>query len=219
VSGRAQPGWGEIARRYESWYGTPRGQRYDALEKGLLADLMGPARGRRLLEIGCGTGHFTRWFRDLGWLAWGLDVEQGMLTWARERSADGITYCRADAERLPFADRSFDVCALITTLESTVHPEQALREALRVSRQTVLLGVLNAVSFLALWRRVRAIARPTIFSRTRFWAAPVLRALVRRVARQAGLKVSLRPAPGDGLFSRLPLGAFYALAVDVKPPG
>jgi len=215
VNGRRQPGWGDVAGKYESWYRTPQGRKYDALEKELLSALMEPAGDRRLLEIGCGTGHFTRWFRALGWRTWGLDREPGMLAWAAERSPRSIIYCRGDAEQLPFADGSFDVCALITTLESTGRPRQVLREALRVSRRGVLLGVLNAVSVLALRRRVRALLRPTIFSRTRFYSGPQILALIRRAVREMSLTASIRFASRNRcLFERLPRGAFFAVWVE-----
>jgi SAM-dependent methyltransferase len=180
-----------------------------------MAGLMGPARNRRLLEIGCGTGHFTRWFGQLGWRTWGVDVEPEMLNWAKGRSSEDIIYCRGDAQRLPFADGSFDVCALITTLEATDDPQQVLQEALRVSRGVVLLGVLNAVSLLALWRRVRALFRTTIFSRTRCYSGPELSALIRRAAQGMSLSVSLRFASRCRCFvEQLPLGAFYAVWVE-----
>ena len=215
MNSRAQPGWGDVVDSYEGWYRTPRGHRYDALEKDLLAGLVGPAQGRRLLEIGCGTGHFTRWFQELGWRAWGLDLDEGMLARAGELSGEEISYCRGDAERLPFADRSFDVCALITTLESTAHPDRTLGEALRVSRQTVLLGVLNTLSFLALWRRIRAVFRPTIFSRTRFYSGPALCAMIRRVSCRLGIPVSVKIASArKGFCKRFPLGAFFAVTVE-----
>lgn len=215
MSDGVQPAWGDVVERYEDWYRTPRGHRYDLVEKNLLTGLVGPEPGRRLLEIGCGTGHFTRWFQELGWRTWGLDLDEGMLARARKLSGEGILYCRGDAEKLPFADRSFDVCALITTLESTAHPEQALREALRVSRQTVLLGVLNVFSFLALWRRIRAVFRPTIFSQTRFYSGPALCTMIRRVSYRLGIPVSVKIASTrKGFFERFPLGAFFAVTVE-----
>lgn len=214
---RAQPNWADVAGSYEAWYETPRGRKYDALEKDLIARLLGPARGGRLLDIGCGTGHFTRWFRELGWEVWGLDLQEQMLARARELSGNQIVYRRGDATELPFADKSFDLCAMITTLESTSCPEAALGEAIRVSREKVVLGVLNSLSLLALSRRVRAIFRPTIFSRTRFYSGPALCAMIRRVSRQVGVPVSLRVASWrKGPFGRVPLGAFFAVAVELK---
>lgn len=213
---RRQPDWANVAESYEGWYQTPRGRKYDALEKSLIAQLLGPARGCRLLDIGCGTGHFARWFRELGWEVWALDLETRMLARARELSADDIVYSRGDAAKLPFADRSFHVCAMITTLETTSCPEEALREAIRVSRGKVVLGVLNSLSFLALIRRMRAIFRPTIFSQTRFYSGPALCSLIRRVSRQLGVSVSVRMAYRmRGAFSKIPLGAFFALAIEL----
>ena len=49
-----------VAARYEDWYSGP-GQRADALEKSLLKGLLADFPGARtVLEVGCGTGHFTR---------------------------------------------------------------------------------------------------------------------------------------------------------------
>jgi ubiquinone/menaquinone biosynthesis C-methylase UbiE len=214
---KAQPNWANVAESYEAWYQTPRGRRYDALEKDLIAGFLGPARGGRLLEIGCGSGHFSRWFREFGWKVCGLDLEERMLVRAREFSGNGIFYCRGEAEKLPFADKSFHVSAMITTLESTAHPEMALAEAMRVSRERVVLGVLNSLSPLALSRRIRAIFRPTIFSQTRFYSAPVLCAIIRRVARRCDVPVSLKMASWRRVpLVDLPLGAFYAVAVMLK---
>jgi ubiquinone/menaquinone biosynthesis C-methylase UbiE len=138
-----------------------------------------------------------------------------MTRYARAHSPEDIRYFRGDAQALPLPDHSFDVCALITTLESTADPQQALREAFRVSRGLILLGILNSLSPLALWRRMRAVLRPTIFSRTRFYAGPGICEMVRRVAREADLEASVQMSSRWG--GRLPLGAFYALKVYFRP--
>lgn len=213
--GRIQPNWADVAGNYEMWYQTPQGRKYDSVEKDLIGRLLSPAQGRRMLDIGCGTGHFTRWLRELGWEVWGVDLEERMLARARELSGEGIIYCQGDAERLPFADRNFYVSAMITTLESTARPEAALGEAIRVSKEMVVLGVLNSLSLLALSRRIRAVFRPTIFSRTRFFSGPVLQSMIRRVLQQLGVPVSVRFASGRKV-GRIPLGAFFAMAVELR---
>jgi ubiquinone/menaquinone biosynthesis C-methylase UbiE len=52
---------------YETWYEETTGRRADRQEKALfqrvLADF--PAV-HTLLEVGCGTGHFTLWFQERG---------------------------------------------------------------------------------------------------------------------------------------------------------
>lgn len=214
---RTQPGWADVAEIYEAWYQTSRGRRYDVLEKGLIEESLGPARGRQLLDIGCGTGHFTRWFRELGWQVWGLDLERKMLSQARQLSGNDIVYCWGDAAKLPFADKSFHFSTMITTLESTARPEKALAEAIRVSRNGIILGVLNSLSLLALGRRVRAISRATIFSQTRFYSGPALMSMVRRVSRQLGVRAKMRISSWwKGPFGQIPLAPFFVLAIELK---
>jgi len=84
-----------------------------------------------------------------------------------------------------------------------------------VSRQAVLLGVLNSFSLLALWRRTRALFRPSIFSRTRFYSGPQLLALIHRAAGGMFQTVSVRFVSANRFFfEQLPRGAFYAVRVE-----
>jgi ubiquinone/menaquinone biosynthesis C-methylase UbiE len=134
----------KLAASYENWYATI-GLRAERLEKKLLRRLLRafPKAGT-VLEVGCGTGHFTRWFSSLGLHALGEDVSRPMLDEANRYG--GVHYVQGEALRLPFISRSFDLVALVTTLEFLSEPAQALTEAVRLSRYGLLLGVLNANS-------------------------------------------------------------------------
>ena len=141
-----------VAAGYEEWYSTA-GRRAADEEKQVLSQLLeGFTEVRTVLEVGCGTGHFTRWLRSLGPTVVGLDVSHKML--AEARRLQGPTCVRADAHVLPFDSRSFDVVALITTIEFVQDPLCVLTEAARVARKGLLLGVLNRWSLLALRRRL-----------------------------------------------------------------
>jgi ubiquinone/menaquinone biosynthesis C-methylase UbiE len=75
--------------------------------RALLPDL----RDRRVVDLGCGLGWFCRWARQAGAAdILGLDVSEKMLAGARNATADtGVTYARADMERLDLPAASFDL--------------------------------------------------------------------------------------------------------------
>jgi ubiquinone/menaquinone biosynthesis C-methylase UbiE len=120
-----------LASNYEAWYQTI-GRRSDQLEKKLLAWLISRfPTASTLLEVGCGSGHFTRWIGERTLQVTGLDVSFPMLSEAVQ--LDGVPYILGDALALPFADNTFDLVTLITALEFVSEPQLALAEALRVA--------------------------------------------------------------------------------------
>ena len=99
----------------------------------LLAQL--PARCEAALEIGCGTGAFSRRLAARAERVLALDLSPNMIRVARERSAafPQIEYRVADALSEPLAAESFDCIASIATLHHLpIGPMLAkLRGALR----------------------------------------------------------------------------------------
>lgn len=136
---------------YEAWYDSPRGQWIGAVEHALLKSLLRPEPGSSLLDIGCGTGHFTRLFaRDVRGLVIGLDPDEEWLTYANARAGHGEHYVAGLAESLPFPDCSFDFTVSVTALCFVSRQQQALRELVRVTRRRFVLGLLNRHSLLHL---------------------------------------------------------------------
>jgi ubiquinone/menaquinone biosynthesis C-methylase UbiE len=164
-----------IAKGYEAWYAGP-GQRADQQEKRLLGELLaGFVEARTALDVGCGTGHFTRWLAAKGLEAFGVDLSRLMLEEARQLGSPPCT--QGDALALPFADRSVDLAVMVTTLEFVADPARALAEAARVARHGLLLGVLNRWSVLALRRRL--LPSPVWRSARFFSPRPLMRLLER----------------------------------------
>lgn len=195
---------------YEGWYETTGG-RADRLEKALLKQLLAHfPQASSLLEAGCGTGHFTRWFEESGLGTTGLDRSLPML--AEAIRLDSPPCVHGDALALPFFSGAFDLVALITTLEFVGDPVQALREALRVSRQGLLLGVLNRQSLLG-WQ-LKKEGGP-IWDAARFFAPAELTQLVRRAAARRRVEIvwqtTLLPVCPGAL--PLPWGGFIGMAV------
>ncbi|MEW5864012.1 MAG: methyltransferase domain-containing protein [Pseudomonadota bacterium] len=211
------------AARYDAWYHTGRGAWIGETEFGLLWRALAPRAGERLLDVGCGTGWFARRFMQLGVSVVGLDPDRSALAFARDA---GLAACVAGrAERLPFADASFDLAMAVTSLCFARDEAAALREMLRVTRRRLALGLLNRYSLLYL---EKGRAGGTGGYRGARWHTPgelraALSALpIRNLRLQSAIFL-----PGGGPIARclerclpraLPLGAFLLVSADVAPP-
>ena len=210
-----------VAANYEAWYQTPEGQQADELEKAVLGWLLQEfPRPGSVLEIGCGTGHFSRWLSDQGLAVVGLDLSAAML--AEARALNGVPLARGDALRLPFADGAFDLTALITTLEFLEQPQEALAEALRVARRGVILGVLNRWSLLGLQRRLAGLFRRTVYDAAHFYSVGDLKRLLRSVAGGKARilwRTTLFPRGWPWSQAGLPWGGFIGMALLLPTKG
>jgi SAM-dependent methyltransferase len=143
---------------YDAWYRTPRGAWMGEAEAKALIRIGGLGRGRTVLDVGCGSGWFSRRFAAEGCAVTGLDPDPAMLTYARRRPGE-VRYLRGRMETLPFPDRSFDVVTAVTSLCFVADQCAALREMARVARRAVVLGLLHRRSLLYLMKRDRGAYR------------------------------------------------------------
>jgi ubiquinone/menaquinone biosynthesis C-methylase UbiE len=157
------------------WNADPCGSRY----LGRLEDLEAHARsryelephipefagfagstGKRVLEIGVGMGaDYLEWLRH-GAIATGIDMSQASLDVAERRCAlAGLAHDLryADAERLPFADNTFDIVYSYGVMHHSPNPALCLCEARRVLKPGGALRVMlyhhPSLTGLMLWLR------------------------------------------------------------------
>lgn len=158
----------------------------------------------RVLDLGCGTGRFTRVLREAfpgAALLVGADPARGMLGEARPKaSAQRLRLLRARGESLPFASAQLDLVVLSMVFHHLKAPGVALHEVRRVLRaggisyiRTPTPDTMRACSWAPFFPRARAIAAETLPTAER----------VRSEAQAAGL------APGSqgvvrSLFARSP---------------
>ena len=93
---------------------------------------LGDLRGRRVLDVGCGTGRLAAALAgEARAKVWGLDPSSEMVAVARETVPTGVGVRRGVAERLPFRDGWFDRVVMSLVIHLLDRPS-ALAEARRV---------------------------------------------------------------------------------------
>ncbi|MFH1133680.1 MAG: class I SAM-dependent methyltransferase [Nanoarchaeota archaeon] len=95
--------------------------------------LISPFVKGRVLDVGCGTGISGKFFKDIV----GIDPSGEMIRKAPFPAVQGV------AEKLPYADKSFDAVICVTALHNTEYPEVAVREMARVSKGRVVITLLR----------------------------------------------------------------------------
>ena len=99
------------------------------------ADLAGIADGQRVLDVGCGPGALTAELvsRAGAEAVSAVEPSASFAAAARER-LPGVDVRQAPAERLPFADGTFDAALAQLVVHFMADPVEGLREMARVTR-------------------------------------------------------------------------------------
>lgn len=217
------------AELQEKWLRSRLGQSAFALEKELLQKLWKPISLQRVLEVGCGTGVFLEWFLSQGHIVAGLDPSSSSLELARRRFGTRVRLEQGFAENLPYDDNEFDTVALINSLEFVDDPFLALKEAFRVARRNVLLGVLNKYSVGRIHRVVEKLWKESPYSHAHFFSVFQLQRMAGRIMSGA-VPIEWRtcfslPLPflryvqfveQLPFLQRQPFGHFIAMRVDMR---
>jgi SAM-dependent methyltransferase len=119
----------QIAKTYDRRY---QWNDYSGVEAALIA-FVGEHFDQRVLEVGCGTGHWLRSFGGRGIRVTGLDASAQMLAHAKTQ-APGAALAQGSAERLPWASESFDRVFCINAFHHFQDKLAFLTEATRVLR-------------------------------------------------------------------------------------
>jgi ubiquinone/menaquinone biosynthesis C-methylase UbiE len=168
---------------YNRWYATPLGQLVDRVEKEAIFALLPDLRGRRVLEVGCGTGNISLALARRGARLVGLDVSGPMLAAAQQRAREqsfSAAWIRGGAAALPFPRNSFDGVISILALDFMADRPGVVREMVRVLRPGgfLLLALLNRYSLWTLKRLLKAWLVPSLWRGVRFITLGELRQML-----------------------------------------
>jgi ubiquinone/menaquinone biosynthesis C-methylase UbiE len=131
--------------------------------------LLGPTRGRSVLELGCGAARWSIALARRGARPTGLDLSWTQLSRARgllRRAGVRFPLIRASAERLPFRDATFDLVFCDWGAMTFTDPERSVPETARVLRKggRFVFATASPFRYLALDsatdRQTRRLTRP-----------------------------------------------------------
>lgn len=170
-AGSSEP-WSEVANSLDkviardgTWH-----QRFDINPK--IERLIGDVRGKAVLDLCCGTGHFARRLERLGALVTAIDYSSRMIEIARTHSDEvsNIVYRIADASDLS-AEKSgyFDVCVCNMGPMDIRNCEAAFAEVSRVLRRGghFIFSMTHPVFDFQPWRYVR-VRKNAVFAKAVF---------------------------------------------------
>ena len=135
-----------VAEKYDQFYDTPFGLKVDHVERQAIWEcLLQTELNEPFLEIGCGTGHWTRFFRQKGLNITAIDEADKMLAIAKVKNPDRVDFSQMSAENMQFPDHTFLNIITIATLEFVDNLDDVLSEINRVLSPggTLIAGCLN----------------------------------------------------------------------------
>lgn len=127
----------EIAKFYDSRYNVgPLGVTE------ILRTAIDRVQAARILEVGCGTGHWLNMLANKRIALYGLDYSFGMLAKAKTKSPH-FHLCRGDAAELPFKSSFFDLIYCIHAIHHFRSPENFIQNAFNLLRPGGLLIIIG----------------------------------------------------------------------------
>jgi SAM-dependent methyltransferase len=134
-------------------------------------DRLALGHGAQILDAGCGSGRMLDELRPRGRVI-GVDENPHAVVATRRR---GHAALRCNIERMPFADRSFDLVTCLDVIEHTPDDRDTMRELRRVTRPGGTL-VVTVPAYQALWS-----SHDVVNGHYRRYRAPELRAAAQEV--------------------------------------
>ena len=168
----------------------------------------GVRAGQKVLDIAGGTGDLARgWAKQVGATGevWLTDSNSSMLTVGRDRLLDEgvvLPVALADAEKLPFPDRYFDVVSVAFGLRNMTHKDIALAEMCRVLKPG---GKLLVLEFSKVWAPMKP-----VYDLYSFKALPLMGKLIAKDADSYRyLAESIRMHPDQATLKQMMLDAGF----------
>ena len=173
-----------MAERFDALrFSGPIGRLIAETQEQQIAAFLAPVEGRRVLDVGTGTGRAAIALARAGAVVTGVDASREMLAVAERRAREegvDVTFAPGDAHRLEFPDRSFDAVVCLRVLMHTPDWRASLRELCRVSAGRVVFdypALRSAAAIQAVTRRLTHLVDPSVEAYRVFSSGAVRRVL------------------------------------------
>ena len=180
-----------MAERFDAMrFSGPIGRLIAETQERQIAMFLAPIEGRRILDVGTGTGRAAIALAKRGAIVTGVDASAEMLQVAERRAHEAdtaVTFARGDAHHLDFPDRSFDAVVCLRVLMHTPDWRASLGELCRVAQTRVVFdypSLWSAAALQSVIRRVGHAIDPAVEAYRVFPARAIA-----RVLREAGFEV------------------------------
>lgn len=168
--------------QYDVWFETPMGRLIKSYESKLILRMLTPVPGEVILDVGCGTGIFTKDILEAGARVVGLELSFTMLSRALTKFGGQIFQpVIGDMRRLPFTNSSFHKAVSITAIEFIQDARGAIEELFRITKPggIIVVATLNSLSPWAKRRKEAAQKGHPLFRHTIFRSPDEMRGLSR----------------------------------------
>jgi SAM-dependent methyltransferase len=186
------------------WWFAGRRRILESFVREIIAKLNVEGRAPRILDVGCGTGANLEMLAQFG-EAEGVDVSEDALAFCRARGLTRVSH--GAAERLPYADASFDLVTALDVVEHLDDDAGGLREMRRVLRPGGR-ALLFVPAFMWLWG-----VQDDVSHHRRRYTLPQLTERVR----EAGFEVERATYANLTFFAPILAGRLLMRATGVRP--
>lgn len=204
---------------YELYYEGPY-KRAEVEQKSVMGRLLkADTRVENLLEFGCGTTRFTRWWKEIGLDATGGDISPFMLSQALHLFGGNLVM--GDSHHMPFKDDSFDAVVFMNTFEYYKNPKQVLHEAARVAKHGIAMGMMNKITPKLVRRRVQqAVGKNEFYRTATFYTIYSLKQLIAEALPHRTYEISWNCTGLPSWFPvkewKMPYGDFFGIYIKFK---
>jgi len=152
MSKKVTTSWGGVADWYSEYLTLEDSYQAKVILPNVVR-LLEPLAGRKLIDVACGEGYFSRAFAKAGAKVVGADIAPELIAKAKE-AGGGVQYYVAPAEKLQFATTAqFDIAVCVLALQNIDDIGKVFKEVHRVLKpKGTFVFVLNHPAFRVLKR-------------------------------------------------------------------